>query len=425
MKLYRIGSIILLGVFSAYASVIDIFTPVGENHTCNTQISMILKQSYQHYPSITASQKLILSTQAQIEAAKWNYFPTPSVDFSQGNSGRRGETYRIDQPVWTGGRLDAMSELAYARGDEAKYTLGESAYDLSQRVLNVLEVFIQADGEVKAFEQGKKDLESLSKMLSRRVEAGVSSESDEALIESRMYQIESDLITAKRRYDMAKSQLELLIGKKMRCRINFKRDTLLHKAFTFREAEKEMLRTHPTLKKKRAQIAIAQAEKKSADAVVMPNVSLRAEHQRGSLYTNDPVNNETVAYVAISFNPGAGFSAMSNIESAKYKVLQARDDLRTSEQVLKDGLLRDFSDYRSARSRLESVQHMITSSKAVLESYKRLFLAGKKQWLDLVNASREVTMNYVTLATLRASIIISAYRLSLDTGKLQFDIKGK
>jgi adhesin transport system outer membrane protein len=157
----------------------------------------------------------------------------------------------------------------------------------------------------------------------------------------------------------------------------------------------------------------------------MPNISLRAEHQRGSLYTNDPVNNETIAYVAVSFNPGAGLSAMSDMESAKYKMMQALDEQRTREQELKDILVRDYADYSAALQRVESVQHMIISSEKVLESYKRLFLAGKRQWLDLVNSSREVTMNYVTLASLRATLIISAYKLSLEAGELHFENKGR
>jgi len=415
----------LLSSVSIYAAFIDIYTPTGEAGACSTHIESILKQAYRHYPSITASQKLVLSTKAQIEAAKWNYFPTPSVDFSQGSAGRSGETYRIDQPLWTGGKIDALNDMAYARGDEAKFTLGESSYDLSQKVLSVLAVYIQADGEIKAFKKGKEDLETLAKMLNRRVGAGVSSESDEELIRSRIFQIEGDLLTAQRRFEMAKSQLSLLTGRKMKCRVTFKHDAILKKKMVYLQLEREMLATHPTLKKKRAQVKIAKAEKKSTDAEIMPNISLRGEYQRGSLYTNDPVNNEAIAYVAVSFNPGAGLSSLSNMESAQYKVLQARDELYTKEQELKDRLLSDYADYISAQNRLESVQHMIESSQKVLESYKRLFLAGKRQWLDLVNASREVTMNYITLASLRATLITSAYRVALEAGKLHIDSKGK
>ena len=40
---------------------------------------------------------------------------------------------------------------------------------------------------------------------------------------------------------------------------------------------------------------------------------------------------------------------------------------------------------------------------------KRLFITGKRQWLDLVNASREVTQSQISLATLRAVFVTSAY----------------
>ena len=420
-----VWSAILLSTISLCAASIDIYKPAGEVNSCSTKISSLLKQAYSHYPSISASQRQILSAKAQIEAAEWNYFPTPSVDFSQGGAGRRGETYRIDQPLWTGGKLDALSDLAYARGDEATYTLGESSYVLSEQVLTIVQALIQSDGEIKAFEKGRKDLEELSKMLKRRVKAGVSAESDQALIDARMSQIEGDIIIAKNNYLMAQSQLSLLTGKTKACALTFKSDSLLRKKIHMKQVERSMLSTHPTLKKMDAKIAMARAEKRNADAAIMPNISLRAEYQRGSIFINDPVNNEAIAYVAVSFNPGAGLSSMSNMESAKFKVLQAQDEYRVTEQELKNTLVRDYSDYIAASSRLGSLEYTIESSKKVLESYKRLFLAGKRQWLDLVNTSREVTQNYVALAALRSTLITASYRLALSEGKIIFEQRRK
>jgi adhesin transport system outer membrane protein len=181
-----------------------------------------------------------------------------------------------------------------------------------------------------------------------------------------------------------------------------------------------MLRTHPTLKKKEAQISISTAEKHHADAAIMPNISVRAEYLHGSVYENDPVNDDKTVYVAVSFNPGAGLSGFSNIESAKYKVLQAEDEKMMTEHELKNRLVSDYTDYNSASMRVESMQRTIAASQKVLESYKRLFLAGKRQWLDLVNSSREVTLNLVQMASIRATLITSAYRLALQAGKLKF-----
>ena len=66
----------------------------------------------------------------------------------------------------------------------------------------------------------------------------------------------------------------------------------------------------------------------------------------------------------------------------------------------------------------------ITASQKVMESYKRLFLAGKRQWLDLVNSSREVTQNLVQLAAFRATLITANYRLALQQGDMDFEFQG-
>lgn len=422
MRGYHVLFVVLLTFSYGKAYGLDVYSPVGKDHSCTTEVRSLLEAAYRNYPSIKASKNLILGANALVESAKWNYFPTPSVDISQ-RAGRNGSTFRLDQPLWTGGGIDAMNDMALSRQNEAQYTLGESGYALAEKFLNVLQNYVQADGEIRAFKAGKKQLESLSEMLDKRMEAGVSSEADGKLLDSRISQIEADLIMAEARYEMSKSQLELLIGKPLKCAVRFKEDKLLKQTMSLRQMKESLLETHPTLKKLKAQIDIAYAEKKSTDSVIMPNISLRAEHQRGSIYQDD-VESDTIAYVAVTYTPGAGFSALSNMESAQYKVLEAKDTLVTKEFELQDTLVMDYANYHSALDRTESIRSTIESSRKVLESYKRLFIAGKRQWLDLVNTSRELTQNEITLATLRAGLISSSYRLALQTGNIDFELEG-
>lgn len=411
--------ILLFFITCTEAKTYDVYGKVGGNQSCTKNVRYLLSTAYKHYPSIRASQRALLGAKAQVESAKWNYFPTPSVDVSQGSGGRTGGTIRLDQPLWTGGKLDALNDLATSKERQAYSMIDESAYALAEIFLNVLEKFIQADGEIKSFTKGREQLQSFSEMLGRRVEAGVSSESDRDLLSARIAQIDGDLITAQSRYEMAKSQLEILTGEPLQCSIEFKNDALLKHPMSFEKMKQELLLTHPTLKKYASQISISQAEKKGADAAIMPNVSLRAEHQQGSLYIED-VENDTLAYVAVTFTPGAGLSALSNMENAKYKVLQSQDELQTKEAELLDILISDYANYRAALGRKGSVEQTIGSSQKVLDSYTRLFIAGKRQWLDLVNTSREVTQNYLSLATLRAMLIASSYKLALQTGRIDF-----
>jgi adhesin transport system outer membrane protein len=401
----------------------NINSPIGDTKMCVNSVDILLNKTYNHYPSIQASKQMINAKQAQIESAKWNYFPTPSVDISQ-RSGRRNMVFRLEQPLWTGGKLDAMNELALSKYDEAQSMLGENKYTLIEDFLTIMQDYIEADGLKKGFLEGKEQLEGFSRLLDRRISAGISSISDKELLNARIAQIDDDLILANSKYEVARAQIELLIGQHLQCAIGFENDLILNQKKSIEEMKETLLESHPDIKKLKAQIAIAEAEKKSTDAVIMPNISLRAEHQQGSIYDEDQTNDNLV-YLNFSYTPGAGLSSISNMESAKYKVLQTKDELRTKELELFKILVKYESDYRAAANRLERIQYTIKLSEKVLESYNRLFIAGKRQWLDLVNMSREVTQNKISMASLKAIYIVSSYRLALQIGNIDFEDKGE
>ena len=54
----------------------------------------------------------------------------------------------------------------------------------------------------------------------------------------------------------------------------------------------------------------------------------------------------------------------------------------------------------------------------VLASYERLFIAGKRGWLDVLNAARELTQAQTALADLQAQSQASSTRLRIYSGVL-------
>lgn len=317
---YAIG--IFLIFFSTLYAAQETPLRIGNSGTCVSSVETLMNASFKTYPSIQASRYIIQGADAQVEGAKWNYFPTPSVDVSQG-SGRTGTTMRLDQPLWTGGKLDATVDIAQSRKNESLYALDESAYVLMENLLRVLQNYVQADGSIYALEDGKQQLEVFDQMLSRRIEAGVSSLADSELIKSRLSQISADLTVARSKRNTARSQLELLIGGKLECDIEFGNNKIIRQTTPIEQMMDQMIQTHPSLKKLTEQIKTAEAEKERAKAVIWPNVSLRAEHLRGSMYSDQSVTDNLV-YVAVSMSPGAGLSALSSIQSAESKILQVQ-----------------------------------------------------------------------------------------------------
>jgi adhesin transport system outer membrane protein len=264
-------------------------------------------------------------------------------------------------------------------------------------------------------------------MLERRMEAGVSSNSDQDLLKARIEQINSDMILAKNRFKVANLQLELLLDSKIDCDINFKNINILH-SNNIQDSIERLLGFHPSLKKSLTQIETAKYELDNTKASVMPNLSLRLENRKGDLYNEEynKSNDQSLVYFAFTATTKAGLSALSDTAAAKIKINELEYKKKSIEKELIDTLLSDYNNYEIAKSRITVVKRSVESAQSVLDSYTRLFLAGKKQWLDLVNASREVMQYKIELSKLDASKNSLSYKLALKNGQIDLlngDIK--
>lgn len=276
---------------------------------------------------------------------------------------------------------------------------------------------------MRALQEGKEQLLALSAMLARRIEAGVSSQADRELILSRISTITADLDAATMRRDMALQQIELISGVRLDAPPAFDPLLVSSQRVLFSSLADEIRTTHPSLKKLAVRIKLAQAERDKAKAVLWPNISLRAEHLYGSVYS-DTKSSDSLVYLAVQMSPGAGLSALSAVQSAEAKILQSQFEYQSKERELIDAAIRDFSTYQSAQEQIAGMKQTIQAAQNVFDSYTRLFVAGKRQWLDLVNASRELTQYKTSLAQLEGLAIALAYQLALKRGKITLFSKG-
>lgn len=397
--------------------LLAIFTLSGLNAE-SYKVSDILKSTYSYYPSLKLSSEQVKEAQLNIDSAMWGFYPTPSVDVSARN-GKSLTVARVDQPLWTGGKLTSNVDIAKAKKEEITLSSDEIAYRLTESIFNILQTYFQAKYSIEALKKGKDRLLKLNEMLQRRIEAGVSSKSDNDLIASRINQLEADLISYQTKMKIASLQLENFTGEKIG-------DIVLenNNNITFIDTQTSidmtdlLLSSNPTLKKLESMVKTASLEAQKAEALIYPNLSLRAEHQRGSLYDNATNTNESLIYLTLQASTGAGLSMVSNIEASKVKILQARLQKQTREKELIDQFLNDLNNFQNAKIQIENRKNTLLSSSNVLESYTRLFIAGRKQWLDLVNASKELTQYETEIASLESYKNILQYKLALQLGKI-------
>jgi adhesin transport system outer membrane protein len=297
------------------------------------------------------------------------------------------------------------------------YESQETSYKLIENFLNILQSYTTSKANIVELEKALKTLNEFADMLDRRVDAGVSSKTDKELINSRIKQIDSDLIVAKNQYKVSHLQLEQLLSRSIQCGISVS-SVMVKDNDDIEILIKKMLDSHPSFKKIAHQIKTAQFELESTKASIMPDFKLRAEHQRGSLYENSSNSSQNLIYAAFSVTTHAGLSAFSNIEAAKVKVHQIGFQKQTLEKELTDGVLTDYNKYLVATNKIDTLKSSIISSQNVLDSYTRLFVAGKKQWLDLVNASKELMQYNVDLSNQIALKQVLEYKIALKTGRI-------
>ena len=69
----------------------------------------------------------------------------------------------------------------------------------------------------------------------------------------------------------------------------------------------------------------------------------------------------------------------------------------------------------SLKERQENIQTTLASALTVQQSYDRQFFAGRRSWLDLMNAERERSQVQLQMADLLAGLTVSSYRIAILT----------
>ncbi len=416
MKLIFSISFILLSLLKAQT-----FTDANNTmqHNNKYNIEDIINITLQTHPTIRMNKEIIKGSEAQLRGAKWGYYPTPSISSFQTENNLFGATLSLEQPLFTGGKLDSNYDLALANKKSSEYALEDSAYTLIETLLDTIKTYIQSENSYAALIEGQKQLRILEGMVQRRVEAGVSSRADMELLMARLYQMDTDLNLAKTKKETALAQIEIMTGREFDNNLIVKLSAPVVSG-TISEIIDETINTHPLLKKLDAQREYTKAELDKSKANIWPNFSLKAQQNFGSSSMTEDIksDNSPFVYLSVQASPGAGLSALSAVEGSRAKILQVEQEKLVAKQSIVNKVMFAYNDYNSASKRIESQSKSVGSSQKVFASYTRLFLAGKRQWLDLVNSSREVTQNEIAFSDAKVAMLISAYQLALYRGEI-------
>jgi adhesin transport system outer membrane protein len=378
-------------------------------------------------PETLSKRASLEAAEASVDAAFQQFFPTPYSQINQGydqnqdkNSAyaeQRVGTFGVRQPIWTGGKLTADLDIAKATALSADSSITETQLSLAQRVVAAYQNLMLSHGRINAQAKGLELLENYAAMMDRRVQSSVSAPVDKELVDSRISQARSDLSSFKTGEQTALAQLGQLLGRPLKISdIEFDESASLATPRESDEILQQAMQTNPTLRRMDADIKTVIHQEEKQKAALMPTLSVRAEYKNG-LFDKGPTKEDTLVYTTIDFTPGAGLSSLANIRSATSRVSASKQAKEAARRDLTAKIQADYDDCLNAFTRHRLIGKTVQSSQEVLESYTRMFIAGKRSWLDVLNAARELTQNELIMADILAVYQASTYRLRLYAGE--------
>ncbi|MDP2786705.1 MAG: TolC family protein [Pseudomonadota bacterium] len=400
-------------------------------------LEQLIASALSSHPSAQVQRALTASAQAGVDSARWQYYPTPSVAIesahaSASDSAYQGDgvvsTLRLQQPIWTGGRLTAGMNKAEAGVIASQASLEEIRQQLALRVVQSYGDWLSAHLKILAYEQSMATHVRLRDQVKRRIEQGASADSDLILAVSRMQSIAADISVARAQKDIALARLGQLLGRPIDdAALNTTSNAVFAAPRPVNSGLPKLLdlalAVNPTIHKAQAQAKVQESVIAERRADLSPEVYLRAERQYGN-YSVSNSGPENRLFIGLNSRFGAGLSSLSNVEGAKSQHQAALAEVEAQSRTVSEQVLADYALATSSESRLDALNASLEAAGQVSKSYDRQFLAGRKTWLDVMNAARELAQTELQLADIKSTQVVVTWRLAIYTQGIAAVVEG-
>lgn len=383
------------------------------------QIDQLIRRAIDAHPLVQSARAGQKATTEGITAAKLNLLPTPSVSSGYDQDRDFVSQLTIRQPLWTGGRLTADVNQAIFDDKAAVEAIFEQQNTVAKTTIDAWQSYVQAVAKQGIHLDSLKQLNDFEAMMQRRVGQGVSARIELDLVTNRILQEQTAYQAAVEQERIASARLEQMIGTAVSqqhgLRPNIEQMAQLAKAQSVgfdKLAFDQAGFYNPTVVKEHFQIESAKQGVEAKRAARFPTVYAQYENT----YARDDDKRDGMLSIGLSYAPGAGFSNLALARASQAQVESLVQNQEAARRQVMEEIQVQYQQFASARDREASLIAAAAGAQIVVESYKRQFIAGRKSWLEVLNAVREQSDYQVQLAQTRAEMIGAFYRLQVDFG---------
>jgi adhesin transport system outer membrane protein len=364
-----------------------------------------------NYPSAKSARAALQAANSEVKAAKWQRFPTVTAGLQNLDRNNTPDPQvSVELPVFTAGRIGAGIRRAKAEEDASSAGYVETVEQLALTTSDTYFQIAQLAEREKLLVDSLAAHNRLVATMERRVKQEISPDADLQLARSRTAQVEQD-------YNLARSQRLTALRVFAELVADSSYDLGPTPYFDDRwtidnpdALEEQAVAFDPKLRRLNAQIDVARAEYEQAHAAIFPSI--------GAQYSYDNVFGSRVG-VVVRAQAAGGLSLVSSANAARTRIRGAEEDARVADQELRRTVASDLINFNAAKERASISLTASETAAQVSESYMRQFIAGRRTWLDVMNALREAVNAQIGKSDAQVTAMAAAVRLQLRSGRWQ------
>lgn len=407
---YLITSLFFM-IFSVFAPACLAATPELDG------LPVALQLSITRHPKVLSKLDELKSLGFDVDAAKAGRYPTLSLQGQTYSDENSQIVARLQQPLWAGGRIDGAIDLSQTKLRSSDAALLAVRRQLMEDTAGLYANLQGARKRLQAAERNLEEHEKLLGLISRRQAGSIASEADVRLARSRVAQATAQM--EQLRGLVQKSLTDLLAQTQLPVAALLPVDeSLLHlpdPTNILSEAETQS----PLVQQLVSDVEVMRIQSDLRRADLLPVLSAQLDQDVYVASRAGEESRETRVGLTLTGNlEGGGLAGFGRVKAAEAMVNAARKDVDSARNEVRrraQGLMADRHTYDRVRV---SNEVLVLANEETLASFLRQYDAGKKSWVDVLNAQRELGEARQSLEQTMTQYVETTLRLAAITGRL-------
>lgn len=409
VRMWQLCMVMLLQAFPADAESLPLPNPDG--------IIFALRSAAVLHPTIRSRLEEFHALGFDLHSEEARRLPSLSLQAQSMTDDQTQVFARLQQPIWVGGRIDGAIDQAGFKLQVGKTSLLTVQRQVMEDTVATYAALQGIRQRLKAAELNVQEHEKLLTLISRRQIGSIASEADVRLARSRL--------------TLAVSQREQLKGQLTRTITDLQALTQVPLAAV--EPVPETLMALPersrivpgvtdasaAVRQRQLEVEVARAEAELRKADMMPSLYARFDQDIYSANKTGTLPVETRAGIVLEGSlEGVGFSGWNRVKSADSRVDAARRDVESARNEARRRAQALLAEVDSLEVIMQSNEELVSATEGTLASFMRQYDAGRKSWVDVLNAQREFSDARLSLEQTRSSLQENRLRLAVELGML-------